>query len=110
MTKCLKEADFVFKECVKQTSGVNAGDASSSQSYPTSNSSSMAAQDCRVTETTSVVENKFENGCIVTMDTFKNKTDLENLWKNIKIDGKYNCAYIKIDGGFSGCINDYLNS
>ena len=41
MTKCLKEADFVFKECVKQTSGVNAGDASSS-SYPTSNSSSMA--------------------------------------------------------------------
>ena len=40
MTKCLKEADFVFKECVKQTSGVNAGDASSS-SYPTSNSSSM---------------------------------------------------------------------
>ena len=43
MTKCLKEADFVFKECVKQTSGVNAGDASSSQSYPTSNSSSMAA-------------------------------------------------------------------
>ena len=42
MTKCLKEADFLFKECVKQTSGVNAGDASSS-SYPTSNSSSMAA-------------------------------------------------------------------
>ena len=43
MTKCLKEADFVFKECVKQTSGVNAGDASSSKSYPTANSSSMAA-------------------------------------------------------------------
>jgi hypothetical protein len=40
-TKCLKEADFLFKECVKQTSGVNAGDASSS-SYPKSNSSSMA--------------------------------------------------------------------
>ena len=66
-------------------------------------------QDCRVTETTSVVENKFENGCIITMDTFKDKTHLENLWKNIKINGKYNCAYIKIDGGFSGCINDYIN-
>lgn len=67
-------------------------------------------QDCRVTETTSVVENKFENGCIITMETSKDKTHLENLWKNIKINGKYNCAYIKIDGGFSGCINDYLNS
>ena len=67
-------------------------------------------QDCRVTETTSVVENKFENGCIVTIETFKDKTHLENFWKNIKINGKYNCAYIKIDGGFSGCINDYLNS
>lgn len=43
MTKCLKEADFIFKECVKETSGVNAGDASSNQAYPTSNSSSMAA-------------------------------------------------------------------
>ena len=43
MTKCLKEADFIFKECVKETSGVNAGEASSNQAYPTSNSSSMAA-------------------------------------------------------------------
>jgi hypothetical protein len=67
-------------------------------------------QDCRVTETTSVVENKFENGCIVTMDTFQDKTHLENLWKNIKTNGNYKCAYIKIDGGFSGCINDYINS
>ena len=33
---------FWLEECAKQTSGVNAGDASSS-SYPTSNSSSMAA-------------------------------------------------------------------
>jgi hypothetical protein len=67
-------------------------------------------QDCRVTKTRSVVENKFENGCIVTMDTFKDKTHLENLWKNIKTNGNYECAYIKIDAGFSGCINDYINS
>ena len=43
MTKCLRDADFIFKGCVKETSGVNAGDASSNQTYPTSNSSSMAA-------------------------------------------------------------------
>ena len=66
-------------------------------------------QNCRVTETTSVVENNFENGCIVTMDTFEDKTHLENLWKNIKVNGNYNCAYLKIDGEFSGCIDNYLN-
>jgi hypothetical protein len=67
-------------------------------------------QDCRITKTTSIVENKFENGCIVTIETFKDKTHLENLWKNMKINGKYKCAYIKVDNGFSGCINDYINS
>ena len=41
-------------------------------------------QDCRVIETTSVVENKFENGCSITMDTFKDKTHLINLWKIMK--------------------------
>ena len=67
-------------------------------------------QDCRVIETVSVVENKIEHGCAVTMDTFKDKTQLVNLWKIMKTNGNYNCAYIKIDNGFSGCINDYINS
>jgi hypothetical protein len=67
-------------------------------------------QDCRVIETTSIVENKFENGCSITMDTFKDKTHLINLWKIIKKNGNYNCAYIKIDGVFSGCINNYISS
>lgn len=67
-------------------------------------------QDCRVTETTSVVNNKFENGCIIKMDTFEDKTHLVNLWNNIKKNGNYKCAYIKIDGGFSGCINNYIKS
>ena len=67
-------------------------------------------QDCRVIETASVVENKFENGCSITMDTFKDKTHLINLWKIIKKNGNYNCAYIKIDGGFSGCINEYITA
>lgn len=64
-------------------------------------------QDCRVIETASVVENKFEN------DTFKDKTQIIKLWKIIKTHGNYNCAYIKIDAGsqqFSGCINDYIGS
>ena len=67
-------------------------------------------QDCRVIETTSVVENKIEKGCSITMDTFKDKTHLIKLWKIIKKNGNYNCAYIKVDGQFSGCINNYISS
>lgn len=67
-------------------------------------------QDCRIIETVCVVENKIENGCSITMDTFKDKNQLVNLWKIMKKNGNYNCAYIKIDGGFSGCINDYIGS
>ena len=67
-------------------------------------------QDCRVIETISVVENKFENGCSITMDTFTDKTHLIKLWKIIKKNGNYNCAYIKVDGQFSGCINNYISS
>ena len=44
-------------------------------------------QDCRVIETVSVVENKFENGCSITMDTIKDKTHLIKLWKIIKKNG-----------------------
>jgi hypothetical protein len=65
-------------------------------------------QDCRVIETVSVVENKIENGCSIAMDTFKDKTQLIKLWKIIKTNGNYNCAYIKVDGQFAGCINDYI--
>lgn len=67
-------------------------------------------QDCRIIKTASVVENKFENGCSITMDTFKDKTHLITLWKIIKKNGNYDCAYIKIDGGFSGCINNYIHN
>jgi hypothetical protein len=66
-------------------------------------------QDCRVIESVSVVENKIENGCVITMDTFKDKNQLVKLWKIIKKNGNYNCAYMKIDGQFSGCINDYID-
>ena len=45
-------------------------------------------QDCRVIETASIVENKFENGCSITMDTFEDKTHLVKLWKIIKKNGK----------------------
>ena len=54
---------------------------------------------------------KYRQDCrVIPMDTFKDKTQLVNLWKIMKKNGNYNCAYIKIDGGFSGCINYYIGS
>ena len=41
-------------------------------------------QDCRVIETTSVVENKIEKGCSITMDMVEDKTHLIKLWNIIK--------------------------
>jgi hypothetical protein len=67
-------------------------------------------QDCRVIETTSIVDNKIEKGCIITMEIFENKKKLKDIWNVIKTKGKYDCAHLKIDGVFSGCIYNYLNA
>ena len=67
-------------------------------------------QDCRVIETTSLVDNKIEKGCLITMGAFENKLKLKEIWNQIKEKGKYKCAHLKIDGVFSGCINNYINA
>jgi len=64
--------------------------------------------DCRIIETTSVVDNKLEQGCLITVDKlYNNKKGVKNIWKNIKKD--YSCAHLKIDGVFDGCIYNYIS-
>ena len=46
-------------------------------------------QDCRVIETSSLVDNKIEKGCLITMGTFENKQKLKEIWNHIKEKGKY---------------------
>jgi hypothetical protein len=70
----------------------------------------LLGEDCRVIETTSLVDNKIEKGCFITMGTFENKKKLKYIWENIKKTGNYKCAHLKIDGLFSGCIYNYLNA
>ena len=66
-------------------------------------------QDCRVIETTSLVNNNIEKGCHITMEKFKKKK-LKDIWNVIKTKGEYKCAHLEIDGIFSGCIYNYLNA
>ena len=67
-------------------------------------------EDCRVIETTSLVDNKIEKGCLITMGMFEEKKKLKEIWEKIKKTGEYKCAHLKIDGVFSGCIYNYLNA
>lgn len=67
-------------------------------------------EDCRVIETTSLVDNKIEKGCLITMGMFEEKKKLKEIWKKIKNTGGYKCAHLKIDGVFSGCIYNYLEA
>ena len=63
---------------------------------------------CRVIETTSIVDNNIENGCLITLDKiYSDKDKLKNLWSIIKDDNT--CSHIKIDGQFDGCIYNYIH-
>ena len=68
-----------------------------------------AGIDCRTIETNSLVGNKLEKGCFITIsDTDTSKSNVKKIWNNINQD--YTCSHLKIDGVFSGCIYDYISS
>ena len=67
-------------------------------------------QDCRVIETKSLVDNKIEKGCFITIGTVEKKQKLKEIWEIIQKAGGYKCAHLKIDGIFSGCIYNYLKA
>lgn len=65
--------------------------------------------DCRTIKTMSIVNNKIENGCMVTIthpDNSPNK--IKQIWNILKDD--YSCAHLKIDGIYSGCIFNYMEA
>ena len=64
--------------------------------------------DCRLIETNSLVDNKIEKGCLITLgEKWNNKLNLKSFWDIIKKD--YTCAHLDIPGKFNGCILDYLS-
>ena len=66
---------------------------------------------CDITSNKTILlkNNKYEveNGCRIIFSDKKKVVD-ESLWNNLKDKFKLDCAHIKADDIFSGCINDYL--
>ena len=67
----------------------------------------------KFTPNISIINNKIENGCLVTMaKDYTSKERLGEIWniikKSSKKENEYKCAYIKIDGVYQGCILNYL--
>ncbi len=66
---------------------------------------------CRIIETKSIVDKNIENGCLITFgQEYNSKKNVNYLWESIKDDYDYDCAHLKIDGLFDGCILDYINA
>jgi len=64
---------------------------------------------CRMIETTSVVDDNIEKGCLITFGKeYNDKKKINNIWNIIKLD--YDCSHLKIDGQFDGCIYNFLNA
>ena len=63
---------------------------------------------CRTINTTSIVDDNIENGCLITLGKeYNDKKNINNIWNLIKSD--YNCSHLKIDGIFDGCIYNYVS-
>ncbi len=63
---------------------------------------------CRIIETKSIVDKNIENGCLITFSPeYNTKKHVKYLWETIKDD--YQCAHLKIEGMFDGCIFNYIN-
>jgi hypothetical protein len=66
---------------------------------------------CDITENKTIMKNNgvyhIETGCRIVFSNKNTRVD-EKLWSNLKHKFKLDCAHIKVDGVFRGCINDYL--
>ncbi len=68
---------------------------------------------CDISENKTVMKKNgnlyVETGCRIILNNKNTRVD-EKLWSNLKDRFKLDCAHIKVDGVFRGCINDYLRS
>ena len=61
----------------------------------------------RIIDTISIVDNNIEKGCLITLGKeYNTKHQVNKIWNTIKND--YQCAHLKIDGLFDGCILNFL--
>lgn len=61
----------------------------------------------RIIDTISIVDSNIERGCLITLGKEYNTiSQVNKIWNTIKND--YECAHLKIDGLFDGCILNFL--
>lgn len=66
---------------------------------------------CRLIETTSVVDQQLEKGCLLTLaPKYNNKKEVTKIWNIVNSNNDFECAHLKIDGIFDGCIYNYIRS
>lgn len=66
----------------------------------------------------SSINNQLEIGCTITMPKeYNSKEKITTIWNIIKyslpkncIQNEYNCAHLKIEGEYQGCIYNYIKS
>jgi len=62
-------------------------------------------------KTLSIVDNEIENGCLLTFgNNYNSKKSVNILWDIINFKNNYDCAHLKIDGIFDGCILNYIKT
>ena len=67
---------------------------------------------CSITENTSVVKSNdnyvIEKGCRIIFNSHRPDVLNKKLWNSLQTKFGLNCAHLKVEGKFKGCINDYL--
>jgi hypothetical protein len=67
-----------------------------------------AGIDARVIETTNIINNNIQKGCLITVGKeYNDQKKLTKLWNIISKD--YICSHLKITGLFDGCIYEYFS-
>ena len=76
------------------------------------NSLAKAGLDARVTPNISVHFGQRENGCAIRIPSDKSdkKGHARTIWNAIQKAGNYDCAHLRIDGTFSGCIFNFIDA
>lgn len=68
---------------------------------------------CKVIETHSIIpsrsgSHRYEKGCDILLTNYHHDKIVSTVWKPLQTKYEFDCAYIEIPGGFSGCIYDFM--
>ena len=69
---------------------------------------------CKITNTHSIVpinkmstEHRYERGCDILITNYNHQNIISTIWNPLQKKYQLGCAYLKIDGIYSGCIYNF---